>query len=100
MLSIVLYPISEFCGNAEEFSGTNHGPLYFINDYPNANLADKIMVSTVIWAPTLTLLLSIIFAINTLFRRGVKHGLMYYVPALISVFLMVLQLFTVFWLVD
>lgn len=100
MLSIVLYPISEFCGKAEEFSGTNHGPLYFINDYPNANLADKIMVSTVIWAPTLTLLLSIIFAINTLFRRGVKHGLMYYVPALISVFLMVLQLFTVFWLVD
>ena len=97
---MVLYPFSAFYGKVSEYSDSNHGPLYIINEDPNAFKADIIIDFMMGWPPMLSFLLSIIFALYTMVFRNVKRGLLYLIPAFISIFLIALQLGTVFWLVD
>ena len=99
-IPLIIYPFSEYFGKSGEFADSNHGPLYFIDEIPNVNLVDLIINYLIGWPLMITLFLSIIFSGYYMLRINIKRGLLFFIPALLSILFIILQLSTIFWLVD
>jgi len=106
LFPLLIHPFSRFYGQEDDWKaeGWNHGPLHEFSYTPPADifhdLIDSLISLTFFWPIFFMVAISIIMIVYYFFQLKIKKGLIYFIPAFVAFFLLLVQYGVLFWLYD